>query len=93
MKYRCSRCSGSGYVKQNSEVCDSCNGKKCIYCNSTGLKKLPYETCYSCFGAGEIEDNIVNKDWTVNCSGAYTLGDRNFHCWNYRRYVDQEYIH
>ena len=60
MKHQCSLCSGSGYVKQNSEICDSCNGKKCIYCNSTGLKKLPYETCYRCFGAGEIEDNIVN---------------------------------
>ena len=62
MKYRCSRCFGSGYVKQNSEVCDTCHGKTCINCNSTGLKKLPYETCYSCFGAGEIEEkNIINS--------------------------------
>ena len=21
-------------------------------------------------------------DWKVNCSGAYELGDRAFHCWN-----------
>ena len=66
MKYRCSRCFGSGYVKQNSEVCDTCHGKTCINCNSTGLKKLPYETCYSCFGSGEIEDNIVNSSKDTN---------------------------
>ena len=29
-----------------------------------------------------IEKNIVSKNWTVNCSGVYYFGDRNFHCWN-----------
>ena len=72
MKKRCSLCSGSGYVKQMIEICDYCNGKTCINCKSTGLKKLPYETCYNCFGAGEIEENIVNiisntsKDTIIN---------------------------
>ena len=61
MKYRCSRCSGSGYVKQKSEICDSCNGIKCIYCKSTGFKKQLYCTCYKCFGAGDIEENITNS--------------------------------
>ena len=42
MKVQCSYCLGSGYVKQKSEICDSCNGIKCIYCKSTGFKKLDY---------------------------------------------------
>ncbi len=29
-----------------------------------------------------LEQEKVSKKWTVNCSGAYTLGDRTFHCWN-----------
>ena len=28
------------------------------------------------------EDGVVDKSWTVNCNGVYTLGDRDFHCWN-----------
>ena len=28
------------------------------------------------------EDRVVDKSWTVNCNGVYTLGDRDFHCWN-----------
>ena len=28
------------------------------------------------------EENIVDKNWTVNCNGVYHLGDRDFHCWN-----------
>ena len=61
MKHQCSLCSGSGYVKQTSEICDYCSGKTCISCKSTGLKKLPYETCYICFGAGEIEEKNIVK--------------------------------
>jgi penicillin-binding protein 2 len=29
-----------------------------------------------------LEQGKVSKKWIVNCSGAYTLGDRTFHCWN-----------
>ena len=29
-----------------------------------------------------VEENIVSKDWLVDCSGVYKFGDRNFHCWN-----------
>jgi len=29
-----------------------------------------------------LEEKRVKKKWIVNCSGAYTLGDRTFHCWN-----------
>ena len=77
MKQRCSRCSGSGYVKQNIEICDCCNGIKCIYCNSTGLKKLPYETCYSCFGAGEIEEkNIINNSKDTITDTTDTITDK-----------------
>ena len=28
------------------------------------------------------EKNSVSKNWTVNCSGVYHFGDRDFHCWN-----------
>ena len=28
------------------------------------------------------EENIVDKNWIVNCNGVYHLGDRDFHCWN-----------
>ena len=28
------------------------------------------------------EEGVVDKSWTVNCNGVYTLGDRDFHCWN-----------
>ena len=28
------------------------------------------------------EKNLVSKNWTVNCSGVYHFGDRDFHCWN-----------
>jgi len=29
-----------------------------------------------------LEQEKINEKWIVNCSGAYTLGDRTFHCWN-----------
>ena len=29
-----------------------------------------------------LEQGEISEKWTVNCSGAYTLGDRTFHCWN-----------
>ncbi len=29
-----------------------------------------------------LEDNLVSTEWSVNCTGAYTYGDRTFHCWN-----------
>ena len=28
------------------------------------------------------EKNIVSENWTVNCTGVYHFGDRDFHCWN-----------
>ena len=29
-----------------------------------------------------LENNLVSTEWSVNCNGAYTYGDRTFHCWN-----------
>ena len=29
-----------------------------------------------------LEKKQVDKKWIVNCNGAYTIGDRTFHCWN-----------
>jgi penicillin-binding protein 2 len=29
-----------------------------------------------------LENRIVSPNWEVQCNGAYTYGDRTFHCWN-----------
>lgn len=29
-----------------------------------------------------LDNNIIDKSWSVVCNGAYVYGDRTFHCWN-----------
>ena len=29
-----------------------------------------------------LDNNIIDENWSVLCNGAYSYGDRTFHCWN-----------
>jgi len=29
-----------------------------------------------------LDNNIIEENWSVLCNGAYSYGDRTFHCWN-----------
>ena len=53
-KKQCHYCNGYGVIKTNVEICEGCNGNKCIRCNSTGLSIMPYSDCTSCDRTGEI---------------------------------------
>ena len=54
IKSQCKTCTGCGFVKTVTIICDTCNGKKCMYCNSLGLSQLPWSECPICYGSGEI---------------------------------------
>ena len=57
-KIMCSKCKGTGYMKQVVVVCNRCNGKICMYCEyKGGYSVKPYETCNNCYGYGEIYNN------------------------------------
>jgi|LakMenEpi03Aug12_release.lakeMendotaPanAssembly.Ray.scaffolds.fasta_scaffold3931723_1 hypothetical protein len=53
-KQQCTDCNGYGMVKTDVEICEGCNGKKCMRCNSTGLSVMPYSDCIRCDRTGEI---------------------------------------
>ena len=54
IKSQCKTCTGCGFVKTTSIICDMCDGIKCMYCNSLGLSQLPWSECNICYGSGEI---------------------------------------
>lgn len=54
IKSQCKTCTGCGFVKTVTIICDMCNGIKCMYCNSLGLSQLPWSECNICYGSGEI---------------------------------------
>lgn len=55
---KCTTCGGSGFVKTDAIICDSCNGNKCMNCNSLGLTRLPWSECPICYGSGEIRRSV-----------------------------------
>ena len=54
IKSQCKTCTGCGFIKTNSIICDTCDGMKCMACNSLGLSRLPWSECHICYGSGEI---------------------------------------
>lgn len=54
-RIQCDTCKGTGWVKKEIEVCNTCSGLKCIYCNSSGYTTMPYDTCDTCYGEGEVD--------------------------------------
>jgi len=48
----CDKCEGSGFLKYEPKLCETCNGLKCIMCNSTGLEIMPWDLCNKCLGDG-----------------------------------------
>ena len=54
-KTQCDVCNGTGLVKTPYEICDVCNGIKCMMCNSTGLSVMPWSECAKCDSLGEVE--------------------------------------
>ena len=65
MEKMCKSCLGSGYIHQKEEICNICDGKKCIYCKSTGYRKQSYTTCYYCHGSGIMENDIKSKKYNL----------------------------
>ena len=61
MEKTCKSCLGSGYIRQQEEICNTCKGRKCIYCKSTGYSKELYTTCYYCDGSGIIGKVIKSE--------------------------------
>ena len=59
IKKQCVTCNGYGMVKTEIEICNTCDGLKCVMCNSTGFSVLPYSDCGVCYRAGEIEIDII----------------------------------
>jgi hypothetical protein len=55
---QCKTCTGCGFVKTDSIICDICNGRKCMNCNSLGLTQLPWSECPTCYGSGEIRRSM-----------------------------------
>ena len=55
---KCTTCGGSGFVKTDAIICDSCKGNKCMNCNSLGLTRLPWSECPICYGSGEIRRSM-----------------------------------
>ena len=55
-KKKCTTCSGNGVVKTKVEVCQKCQGKKCIQCgiNQSGYDSFGYDECNTCNGIGEL---------------------------------------
>lgn len=51
---QCNICKGTGLIKTNMKLCNTCNGIKCIFCNSSGYEKQPYEPCDTCDSSGRI---------------------------------------
>lgn len=54
IKTQCTDCNGYGMVKTDVEICEGCNGNKCMRCNSTGLSVMPYSDCSRCDRTGQI---------------------------------------
>ena len=54
-KIQCSICEGIGLVKSELELCDKCNGHKCMYCGESGYQSQPWVRCEVCYGDGELE--------------------------------------
>ena len=54
---QCLNCKGSGLIKTKIQVCQKCNGKKCIQCgiNQSGYNSFGYEECNHCYGSGVIK--------------------------------------
>jgi DnaJ-class molecular chaperone len=48
----CMKCEGTGFLKYETKICETCNGIKCIMCNSTGYEKMPWDLCDKCYGDG-----------------------------------------
>jgi DnaJ-class molecular chaperone len=53
-KIQCAPCQGIGLVKSEIELCDNCQGKKCMFCAESGYKSQPWILCQKCYGDGEI---------------------------------------
>ena len=51
---QCFKCKGTGFLRYEVKMCETCNGIKCIMCNSTGFDKMPWDLCDTCYGDGEI---------------------------------------
>ena len=49
---QCTKCKGTGFIKYDIKICETCNGIKCIICNSTGLEKMGWDLCDKCYGDG-----------------------------------------
>ncbi len=54
-RIQCATCKGIGWVKKEIEICQHCNGIKCMYCNASGYTTMPYDTCDTCYGEGEVD--------------------------------------
>lgn len=61
MKKQCVKCKGCGLIKQETIVCNLCNGKKCVMCGESGFSQLPYTTCIDCDGLGTIINTFIKK--------------------------------
>lgn len=56
---RCQKCTGSGFLKYEKELCKTCHGKKCVSCKSSGFEKMPWDLCYNCQGDGFFIKKII----------------------------------
>lgn len=58
---QCTKCEGTGFLKYDIKLCETCNGIKCIMCNSTGLEKMGWDLCDHCCGDGYFIVNCTNN--------------------------------
>ena len=53
-KIQCKVCTGSGFIKTTSVLCNNCHGNKCGKCMMKGFKIPPWSLCENCHGDGEF---------------------------------------
>ncbi len=53
---------------------------KPMFNRATQTRYPPGSTFKVCEAAGALEDGIIDKNFTVTCTGSFTFGDHVFHC-------------